>query len=191
MTAKHNPCALRKVVENSVSDRAAYVIEVDVDAVRRRIPNFHPQVVSSPIVDRPVVPQSIDDISCFLVGPDYSDSAAALPFGDLTDAQWGQMARFGNRVVEGGWTLGYDPGIAAAFSGPITDIDMWGLWESIDCPVLALRGQNSDLLSLETATEMTVRGPRATLETIPGCGHAPALMDHNQIALIRDWLRED
>ena len=35
---------------------------------------------------------------------------------------------------------------------------------------------------------MTCRGPRAEIVEVPGCGHAPALMDEGQIALVRDWL---
>ncbi|MFT6582716.1 MAG: alpha/beta fold hydrolase [Alphaproteobacteria bacterium] len=149
----------------------------------------------------PLLPKSaLERIGTYVSAPPVFDSLDGLeaylravhaPFGDLSDAQWTQMARFGNRPVEGGWTLGYDPGIADAFKGPIADIDMWGLWESIACPVLTLRGQSSDLLSPETVTAMTRRGPKATLETISGCGHAPALMDDDQIALIRDWLGEN
>jgi pimeloyl-ACP methyl ester carboxylesterase len=35
---------------------------------------------------------------------------------------------------------------------------------------------------------MLTRGPEAELVELPGIGHAPALMDPAQIALIRDWL---
>jgi len=38
------------------------------------------------------------------------------------------------------------------------------------------------------AEEMAQRGPKAEVVTIPDCGHAPALMDPAQIAIIRDWL---
>ena len=65
---------------------------------------------------------------------------------------------------------------------------LWETWDRIDCPVLALRGAESDLLLPETAAEMTRRGPKAKLVEIPGCGHAPALMADDQIAIIRDWL---
>jgi hypothetical protein len=35
---------------------------------------------------------------------------------------------------------------------------------------------------------MVRRKPATTLVTFPECGHAPALMDKAQIAVIRDWL---
>ena len=46
---------------------------------------------------------------------------------------------------------------------------------------MALRGETSDLLLPSTAREMTWRGPKAELIEVPGCGHAPALMDPQQI----------
>ena len=54
--------------------------------------------------------------------------------------------------------------------------------------MLVLRGETSDLLPAGTALEMTQRGPQAELIEIPGCGHAPALLDDDQIALVSDWL---
>ena len=86
-------------------------------------------------------------------------------------------------------SLAYDPGIAAVFSmGEITDVDLWSLWDSVPCPVLVLRGESSDLLTPEVAGQMVERGHNVRLVEIPGCGHAPALMDDDQIAIVRDWL---
>lgn len=51
-----------------------------------------------------------------------------------------------------------------------------------------LRGAESDLLTHETAEAMTRRGPRAKLVEIPGVGHAPALMDREQIAIVEEFL---
>ena len=54
--------------------------------------------------------------------------------------------------------------------------------------VLCLRGESSDLLLPETAEAMRRRGPRATVVTIPGCGHAPALNVPEQFALVERFL---
>jgi hypothetical protein len=35
---------------------------------------------------------------------------------------------------------------------------------------------------------MLRRNARARLETIPDCGHAPALMDEQQIDLVAGWI---
>ncbi|WP_207458831.1 alpha/beta hydrolase [Azospirillum sp. SYSU D00513] len=115
-----------------------------------------------------------------------------MGFGSLPDACWRHMAEHSaRRLPDGRWALAYDPGIAAAFQAqPMADVDLWPVWERVRCPVLVLRGANSDLLSRETAEEMTRRGPAARLVEIPHTGHAPALMSKEQIQLVRDFLRE-
>jgi pimeloyl-ACP methyl ester carboxylesterase len=62
------------------------------------------------------------------------------------------------------------------------------VWDQIVCPVLVIRGAESDLLLPATAAEMARRGPRADLVEVDGSGHAPALMAKDQIAIVRDWL---
>lgn len=112
------------------------------------------------------------------------------PFGALTDTQWRHLATHGARPQDsGGYGLAYDPGIGDAFrANPIADLDLWMLWDRIKCPVLVLRGAESDLLTRSVAAEMTQRGPKAELIEFAGCGHAPALMAAEQIAAVRDWL---
>ena len=115
-------------------------------------------------------------------------------FGNLSDSQWRHLAEHSVRPVDDGrLALHYDPAIADAFrTGPVEeigDLDLWPVWDAITCPVLVLRGAESDLLLAETAAEMATRGPRAEVVEIAGCGHAPMLMDESQIAVIRDWLR--
>lgn len=111
-------------------------------------------------------------------------------FGPLTDAQWQHLAEHGGKASGKGLTLAYDPGIAVPFnaSDALIDIELWTIWDAIQCPVLVLRGESSDLLSADVAAEMAARGPKATIAEIAGCGHAPALMAEDQIALINDWL---
>ncbi len=133
--------------------------------------------------------------------PRFADLAAAeaylreihAPFGALGDQQWRHLTEHSVTAAEGGgYRLAYDPAIAAPFrDAEPEDVDLWALWDLIAIPVLVLRGATSDLLLAETAAEMAARGPRAEVAEIPGCGHAPALMDDHQIALIRDWLMAD
>jgi len=114
----------------------------------------------------------------------------AAPFGPLTDEQWRKMAAdMAEPKPGGGWGFAYDPRIADAFkAGPIKDIDMWPMWDSIRSPTLVLRGADSDLLTHQTAEEMTRRGPKAKLIELAGIGHAPALLSEDQIGAIRDFL---
>lgn len=111
-------------------------------------------------------------------------------FGPLTDEQWQHLARHSvRRTADGNHVLMYDPAIALPFNaGPLIDTDLWETWERIRCPVLVLRGTDSDVLLDETASEMTKRGPRAKVVQFRGVGHAPALMAKDQIDTIHDWL---
>jgi pimeloyl-ACP methyl ester carboxylesterase len=98
------------------------------------------------------------------------------PFGALTDAQWRRLAETSTRRTEDGRiTPHYDPNMVMQFDGHPADYDQWGLYDKITARTLLMRGEASDVLLPDVAAEMTGRGPRARLEVIPGCGHAPAL----------------
>jgi pimeloyl-ACP methyl ester carboxylesterase len=129
--------------------------------------------------------------------PRFPDVAAAethfravhAPFGPLSDAQWRHLTVHGIRpMAEGGWRPHYDPKIGDNVRLAASPIDLWSTWDRIGCPVLALRGAESDLLLAETAHEMTRRGPRAEFVEFSQVGHAPALMDPIQIETVREWL---
>lgn len=114
-------------------------------------------------------------------------------FGALTGEQWRRLAeKSARRLPDGAWALHYDPAIGKAFrAAPPQDVDLWALWDAVRCPVLVLRGAESDVLLRETAEEMARRGPRARLVEFPGVGHAPALLAPEQIGAVRDWLLGD
>jgi len=112
-------------------------------------------------------------------------------FGPMSDEQWRHLAEHSARPLKGGgYGLAYDPAIArAAFSpdGP-SDVELWDIWEQVTCPVLVLRGAESDLLLRETVERMKASGPGCEAVDVPACGHAPSLMPADQIAIVRDWL---
>lgn len=111
------------------------------------------------------------------------------PFGRLSDAEWEHLAVHSVAERGGTWHKLADPEITAAFRpGLFFNLSLWSYWDSIRCPTLVLRGEDSDLLLHSTAAEMTRRGPRADLVEFPNCGHAPALMDDTQIQTVVDWL---
>ena len=111
-------------------------------------------------------------------------------FGPLSPADWHVLAQSSVRSgADGKFVWKRDPAIAAAFTAqPPADVTLWPVWDAIRAPTLVLRGADSGLLLAETAAEMTRRGPRARLETIPLCGHAPALRDSAQIGLVHDFV---
>lgn len=114
------------------------------------------------------------------------------PFGPFTDTQWQGLVRSSVRKLDDGRVaLAYDPGIAQPIRAmPREDVDLWSVWSGVQCPVLVIRGERSDVLTAEVAERMAASGPRVRLEVRPGIGHAPSLMSEDQIALISDWLSE-
>jgi pimeloyl-ACP methyl ester carboxylesterase len=117
----------------------------------------------------------------------------SAPFGPLSDAQWRHLTVHAARQrADGRVEFAYDPGIAEPFRDAARgNVDLWPVWEQLRCPVLILRGVDSDLLRHEDALAMTRRGPRAELVEFAGIGHAPMLMAPDQIAAVRDWLLAD
>jgi pimeloyl-ACP methyl ester carboxylesterase len=123
---------------------------------------------------------------------------ALAPFGKLSDAQWRTLALHSAvQGPSGDLRLHFDPAIGARFAIPIwLDVVLWTLWDKIECPVLILRGEDSDLLSSETVGQMLRRGPAAkagkvSAVQLAGCGHAPALLDAQQVGVVQAFLFPD
>ncbi len=111
------------------------------------------------------------------------------PYGWLSDDQWRLLAETSvRRLPDGRVTPHYDPAMVQQFEHHPGDYRQWEAWDRLDLPVLCLRGEHSDLLLPETADAMRVRGPRAVVVDIPGCGHAPALNTPAQFALVERFL---
>jgi pimeloyl-ACP methyl ester carboxylesterase len=111
------------------------------------------------------------------------------PFGQLADEQWQTLAFHGSRKVEDGFRLHYDPAIREPFfAAAEVDIDLWRFWDRIRCPVLVLHGAESVLLTADILDQMQQRGPPIHVVTLPGVGHAPALMAADQIQIVQRWL---
>lgn len=111
------------------------------------------------------------------------------PYGWLSDEQWRRLTESSaRRLPDGKVTAHYDPRMVLQFVHHPRDYDQWPAYDAIRMPTLCLRGESSDLLLPEIAQAMRERGPRATLATIPGCGHAPALNVPEQLALVERFL---
>jgi pimeloyl-ACP methyl ester carboxylesterase len=111
------------------------------------------------------------------------------PFSPLDDGEWMKLTETSvRRLPDGRVTPHYDPAMVRQFIVHPRDYDRWPEYDAIDIPVLVLRGEHSDLLERDTATQMTARGPRARVVEIAGCGHTPSLNVPAQFALVRDFL---
>ncbi len=111
------------------------------------------------------------------------------PYGFLTDAQWRRLTETSTRrLPDGRVTPHYDPAMVMQFTHHDNDYELWDAWDTLELPVLCLRGESSDLLLRDTAEQMRRRGPRAVVAEIAGCGHAPALNTPEQFALVERFL---
>lgn len=125
------------------------------------------------------------------------------PFGPLTDAQWRHLAQHSAFREDGNgsspYVLRYDPAIGEGLHGHIDPefpmgpdmlrgIDLWNVWSKIKCPVLVLRGGDSEVLLKKTLDEMRERKPDLEIAEFPGIGHAPALMNDEQIGVVKRFL---
>ncbi len=111
-------------------------------------------------------------------------------FQGVPDSQWEEVARAWFNEKSGRPAPGYDANIAKAISaldGPIPEL--WPQFGALArVPVLAIRGENSDILSVKTLEEMRARHPHFSASTVMGQGHAPLLKDAPSISAISEFL---
>jgi pimeloyl-ACP methyl ester carboxylesterase len=79
-------------------------------------------------------------------------------------------------VGDGTLTWKYDPALRdgrARYENYATD-EQWALFAAITMPVLIIRGERSDILSVDLAERMLATNPHASLVTLAGAGHSVA-----------------
>jgi pimeloyl-ACP methyl ester carboxylesterase len=116
---------------------------------------------------------------------------AALP--DFSDKDWlGYAHRSYSENTEGVPVLDMDPKIgdavrAASGAGPAPDL--WPLWITLrSMPMLAIRGEHSDVLTGATLARMAQEHPNLQTLIVPNRGHAPTLEEDLCIAGIERFL---
>jgi len=111
-------------------------------------------------------------------------------FPALPPEAWAEAARAWFNEANGLPAPGWDPDIARAVSPMDRPMpELWQLFAALGrVPVLAIRGQNSDVLSAATLEGMRARHPRLEALTVPGQGHAPFLGDAPTTAAIAGFL---
>ena len=120
--------------------------------------------------------------------------AISTGFGPHSPDQWLALTRPQLRPDGAGFKSHYDPAIALGLRQITPELARFGeaaLWQSYDrlsCPTLLLRGAESDLLSAATAQAMAGRGPKARVHEFAGVGHAPTLVQPDQVRVVREFL---
>ena len=131
---------------------------------------------------------NVDEAADYLLG-------ISKGFGAHSREQWLALTRPMLKAQDDGFVLHYDPAIAVPFRKLTAELAaageaaLWAAYDRVQCPVLLLRGAESDLLSHATAVAMTQRGPKARLHEFAGVGHAPTFVAPDQIAAVREFLR--
>jgi pimeloyl-ACP methyl ester carboxylesterase len=116
-------------------------------------------------------------------------NAAAFP--EFTNRDWQVMAR--DLYIQDGSTpvLDYDPAIAHGLATGTAAPNLWPLFDmAAGKPILVIRGQDSDILSVETLAEMTRRLPQLLAVNIEGRGHAPTLSEPQARDAINRFLKD-
>ena len=142
-------------------------------------------------------PQRVDRLVIVDIGPDISQAGLvrvgtlmarspelftslehALAFHRVTnplytEAMLRHRVEHGTKPTDGGLTWKYDRGLRDAVrAGTWRDpIDLWPLWRDISCPILLVRGADSDVLSAEIAKRMLDENPNTHFAEVPGAGH--------------------
>jgi pimeloyl-ACP methyl ester carboxylesterase len=118
---------------------------------------------------------------------------ASQHFTRLSDAEWDTFARRTFKESANGLVPDYDPQLTKALES--FDLEkplpvLWPLFEGLKgVPVLSIRGEHSDILSVETQTEMARRHPFCENYVVVGEGHAPMLGDKPTIQKIAGFVQ--
>lgn len=111
-------------------------------------------------------------------------------FPEIPDQVWEEAARQWYNEKNGKPAPGYDPALGNALS--VLDGPLPALWPQFEAlkrvPLMAVRGEHSDILTAATVDEMRRRHPAMATIMVPGQGHAPLLKDAATIEAIRHFL---
>ena len=123
----------------------------------------------------------------------YCRAVNGQAFPKYDEEDWLFAARRTFTEADGGkLRLAYDRAIADGFKSedPSADPpDLWPMWDALaPLPVLAIRGEISDIFSPQTMKRMHERHPGMQMVTVPEVGHAPMLDEPEALAAIDFFL---
>lgn len=128
----------------------------------------------------------------------YAEAAAAREklwshFENIPMARWLAEVKAHYRQTSDGLVIRYDPrlrdAVLAAAAQPAPDL--WPLFDALaGLPLALIRGANSDLLTVETADQMSRRRPDMIRADVPGRGHVPFLDEPEALRALHLWLKE-
>lgn len=124
----------------------------------------------------------------------YCEATNGVAFPHYRSDDWAKFARrLFREDTQGVPRLDYDPAIAAGLAGakPSAAPDLWPMWDALaPLPILAMRGEHSDILNADTFAEMGRRHAGMQAAVVPGIGHAPMLDEPVAIDAIARFVGE-
>jgi len=150
---------------------------------------------AGPDLDRSGLDRILDYIGRDRPQRDWDEAVATLksmfPSLSISTAEgWQDLARGTFREGEDGMLhYDWDTNIAKALERAGPPPDLWNYFRALrDIPVLAFRGELSDVLAEDTFERMGRALPRIATVTVPGVGHAPTLDEPEAAAAIEAYL---
>lgn len=111
-------------------------------------------------------------------------------FSGVPEEHWEPVARQLFNDDNGNPTAGYDPALSQTLT--VTDGPLPELWPQFAAlaraPVLAIRGEHSDLFSEQTLKRMQHDYPGVEKLVVRGQGHAPLLIERSTMLAINEFL---
>jgi pimeloyl-ACP methyl ester carboxylesterase len=115
-----------------------------------------------------------------------------VQFVGLSEDEWLTYAQLTFEETDKGFVPRYDTALMKSLDSFNLEQPLPVLWPQFaglaHAPLLAIRGENSDLLAQETLEEMTKRHPDCEAHVVPGQGHAPLLMDETSIQRVSRFI---
>ena len=126
----------------------------------------------------------------------YAEAAVArekfmTSFKDVPMERWLQEVEAHYKETPDGLVIRYDPKLrdAVLAAGTQPTPDLWPLFDALaGLPIALVRGANSNLLTVETADEMTRRRPDMLRTDVPDRGHVPFLDEPQALDGLQSWL---
>lgn len=128
----------------------------------------------------------------------YAEAAEARAklwthFQDVPMTRWLAEVKAHYKETADGLVIRYDPKLRDAVleAGAQPAPDLWPLFDALaDLPLALIRGANSDLLTKQTADEMSRRRPDMIRADIAGRGHVPFLDEPDAVNALHLWLEK-
>lgn len=147
-----------------------------------------------------IAPSGLDAIKAYVGMPPaqktLEDAAtfratAWTHFQGVPKARW--LAEVSNHYLQTdtGLELRYDPRLRDTVIGGLTQPvpDLWPVFDLFEgLPLALIRGANSDLITQDTADEMSRRRPDMLRADVPGRGHVPFLDEPQSLDALHQWL---